>query len=275
MGSTPAGGHRRARTRVTLLAAPLAALLAAAACGGPADGASPEAVPSSAATSAAPVPGAPTASGAAPAPGAPSGSSGVPGRPSADQLREALLTADDLGPAFLQPEDTGQSGSSTTSGCPALGDLLGGGGDGPGRVQVETELTTTAATPYVGESLTTEDEAALQSEFGRAVQALTTCRSVTFTSPDSSVTFALTPTGLGGPGTSAVRMDGDLDGTPVNGYLAVQRIGPAFLTYWYLQVDSASSQLAADFYQQASDKAAHFLTGAPASPTGDAAGQAV
>jgi hypothetical protein len=222
------------------------------------------------------VPGSGSAAAGAPSP-SPSQTSPLP---SADQLGSALLTADDLGPAFLEPPDEGQPGnsSSTTTGCPALGDLLtGGDGSRPGRVHVETEFTTADATPYVGETLTTEDEAALTAEYGKAVQALTTCRTVTFTGPDGSVTFGLTPTGLGGPGVSAVRMDGDLQGTALNGYLAVERVGPAFLTYWYLQVDSASSQLAAALYRQASDKAAQVLTGATPSPTagGGAASAAV
>ncbi|WP_431681868.1 hypothetical protein [Kitasatospora sp. KL5] len=228
------------------MAAPLLALVVAGgtACGGSGGGGP------------APAPGAAVSS--PPSPGDPSSSASAV--PSSEDLRSALLSVEDLGPAFVESLPASGAGDSATSGCPLVTAILNGqGAPRPGAVHEQAEFTTFESSPYVGESLLAEEQQALADDHGRVSEALRNCHELTLESGATAVTFTLTPVRFGGIGATAVRMDGALDGILLNGYLAVERIGPAVLTFWYFQAGNISSELASAVYRAAADKAAQVL----------------
>ncbi|MEV8094543.1 hypothetical protein [Kitasatospora sp. NPDC085879] len=239
--------------RARLLTAPLLALALAgtAACGGSASGTPPSAP-------------APASSGSS-APAAP--------LPSSEDLRNALLTVEDLGPAFAETLPADGAEDTGTTGCPLLSAILNGQGEAkPGAVREQTEFTTVESSPYLGESLLTEEQEALTADHAKVAEALRSCEALTFTGDSTAVTFTLTPIHFGGLATTAARLDGILDGILFNGYLAVERIGPAVLTFWYFQAGGASAQLADEVYRAAADKALQVLVeGAGASQAAAAA----
>ncbi|WP_030274116.1 hypothetical protein [Streptomyces sp. NRRL B-24484] len=250
--SRPTGRPVRAR----LLAAPLLALTLAgtAACSG--SGGDPHAA-------------------SAPAPAASSGSPTAPAPvPTSEDLRSALLTTEDLGPAFAETLPADGTEDRGTTGCPLLSAILNGQGEPrPGAVREQTEFTTAESSPYLGESLLSEEQGALADDHAKVAQALRTCEALTFTGDSAAVTFTLTPIRFGGLATTAVRMDGVLDGVLLNGYLAVEQIGPAVLTFWYFQSDGASAQLADEVYRAAAAKVLQVLVegdvaGGPAGAAG-------
>ncbi|GAA1069632.1 hypothetical protein [Kitasatospora arboriphila] len=249
--SRPTG--RPVRTR--LLAAPLLALTLAgtAACSGSGGDPAPASAPAPASS------GSPTA----PAP-----------LPTSEDLRSALLTTEDLGPAFAETLPADGAEDQGTSGCPLLTEILNGQGEPrPGAVREQTEFTTAESSPYLGESLLTEEQGALADDHAKVAEALRTCEALTFTGDSTSVTFTLTPIRFGGLATTAVRMDGVVDGVLLNGYLAVEQIGPAVLTFWYFQAGGASAQLADEVYRAAAAKVLQVLVeGDVASGSAAAAG---
>jgi hypothetical protein len=190
----------------------------------------------------------------------PSGTSPVV--PGAADLRSALLTAHDIGmtPAPDSGGSTGLSGTGVTGCAPLAGLLSRPPGTGTaGQSEQDAAFTAGGAGPFVGEGLTAESPARLAADYAKAAKALTACRSVTFTGGATKLTFDLTPIKFGGADSSGARMDTTYDGVQVNGYLAMQRIGPAIMTFYFFQVGGGSSQLASAYYRQAVQKADRVL----------------
>ncbi|WP_327682349.1 hypothetical protein [Kitasatospora sp. NBC_00458] len=194
--------------------------------------------------------------------------------PTDEQLRAALLTVDDLGPDFTEipagASPSPESGASPVAGCDALRALLNREtAQGPaGRPHQGVEFEGPTGNPLVTESLTAEEPERLTADFATVTSAFTECHSLTFNDDTgTAVTFTVTPIALGDrPGAPAVRLDGELEGIPLNGYLGVERLGDVALSYGFFQRDSSSSQLASLFYRAAVAKAERTL-GAPAGST--------
>lgn len=183
--------------------------------------------------------------------------------PDPAELRAALLTAHDIG---LSPDTTPTSspgGSETKfTGCTPLSELLNAPSPTtPSAGQNEQEAMFTAGDtgPFVGEALTTEAPAQLAADYAKVAKALTSCRSLTSSSDGIRLTFDVTPIKFGGAGSAGARLDTTYQGVQVNGYIAVQRIGPVVMAYYFFQVGGGSSQLASAYYRQAAEKAAHTL----------------
>jgi hypothetical protein len=198
---------------------------------------------------------------------------GAEGLPSAADLKSALLTSHDIGLPSVPPSPssgttaaTGTGGYGIT-GCAPLAALLTEplpSTTSAGQVEQDVVFSGGGAGPFVAEALTAEAPDRLAADYAKADKALAACRSVTFTSGTTRLTFELTPIMFGGPGSSGARMDSTYEGVQVNGYLAFQRIGPVIMAYYFFQVGGGSSQLAAAYYRQAADKADRVL-GAQAS----------
>ncbi|WP_157537215.1 hypothetical protein [Kitasatospora azatica] len=175
----------------------------------------------------------------------------------AAQLQAALLTAGELGPAFAassSASDTTGTGGSSVTGCEPLASMLNGTASTTQQVQQDVLLTAGSTGPFVQESLLTETPAALTTDYAQARAALTSCHTLTFPTGAEPLTFTLSPINFGGPGSAAARMDATYRGVQVNGYLAIDRLGPVALTYAYFQIGSGSSQLASAYYTQAVNK---------------------
>ncbi|MDJ0347095.1 hypothetical protein QMK19_36975 [Streptomyces sp. H10-C2] len=82
---------------------------------------------------------------------------------------------------------------------------------------------------------------------------------MTFASDNTTLVFTLSPIRFGGPGATAARLDSTYQGVQVNGYLAVEKLGPVVMVYFFYQVGSGSSQLASQYYRQAVTKAQRVL----------------
>jgi hypothetical protein len=169
-------------------------------------------------------------------------------------MRAALLTVTDLGPPY-QIDESASGGQTDASGCEPLATMLNSPTD-PQRTQVRADFAGGDNGPFIEEAITTEDQRALPADYARVQTALTQCQSLTFTSGNGDpLTFTVSQIDLGAGPATAVRLDGTFQGTQVNGYLAIDKIGPVVLTYDYVQVGSGSSQEAAAFFAQAVSKA--------------------
>lgn len=190
----------------------------------------------------------------------------------AAQLQAALLTPGELGPAFAassSASDTTGTGNSSVTGCEPLASMLNGVPSTTQQIQQEVLLTAGSNGPFVQESLLTEDPTALTTDYAQARTALTSCHTLTFPTGAEPLTFTLSPINFGGPGSAAARMDATYRGVQVNGYIAIDRLGPVGLTYAYFQIGSGSSQLASAYYTQAVNKIHQVLgPNATTQPTG-------
>ncbi|MFD0274388.1 hypothetical protein ACFVHB_10840 [Kitasatospora sp. NPDC127111] len=210
---------------------------------------------------------APVATGSAPPPTLTVQRAPADQLPTAEQLKAALLTAEELGPDFAEiPADASPSpggGASPVAGCDALRALVNrrGAEPSPQVPHQEIEFDGPGGNPMITESLTAEDSAKLTTDFATVTDAFATCHSLTFTDgTGTTVTFTVTPITLGDrPDAPAVRLDGDLAGTQLNGYLAVERFGPTAMAYGFFQRDSGDSQLASLYYRAAVTKAERTL----------------
>jgi hypothetical protein len=211
---------------------------------------------------------APVAAGAAATAGSAAASASArPGMPSAARLKAALLAPGDMGSAFAeQPAATpaptggatGQSGGTdTASGCPQLQILFTVGSSMSATDQGVTYQAGEVG-PIVGESLITAQPKALAAAYADDRAALESCRKLEVDADGETLALTLTPITFGGPQSAAVRMDGTLEGVQVDAYMAIDDVGPAELAYFYLQVGSGSSQVAA-YYYRAADAKAHQL----------------
>ncbi|CAN3983796.1 hypothetical protein [Kitasatospora purpeofusca] len=219
------------------------------------------------------------AAGAPPAPPAPAPTSAsatsaasavaasAPLLPTDEQLRAALLTTAELGPDFTEvpvdPNPSPEAGASPVAGCDALRALLnrnpsGASGRGPHQ---EAQFDGPDGSPMLTESLSAEEASRLDADFATVTGAFADCHSITFTdNTGAAVTFSVTPIALGDrAGAPAVRLDGDLAGVRLNGYLGIERLGEVALAYGYFQRDSDDSQLASLYYRAAVAKAERTL----------------
>jgi hypothetical protein len=170
-------------------------------------------------------------------------------------MRAALLTAKDLGPSF----SASKGDTTTVKGCQPLADMLNSASSGQ-RAQVQAEFAAEGLGPFLGETLTTRrDQADLAREYDKTRTALARCRSLSFLSGGTKLTFALSPINFGGPGSAAARLDGTYQDVQINGYLAIDKIGPVVFAYYFFQVESGSSQLAYAYYKQADAKVRRVL----------------
>ncbi|MCX4688730.1 hypothetical protein OG401_31305 [Kitasatospora purpeofusca] len=203
--------------------------------------------------------------------------------PTDEQLRAALLTTAELGPDFTEvpvdPNPSPEAGASPVAGCDALRALLnrnpsGASAQGPHQ---EAQFDGPDGSPMVTESLSAEEASRLDADFATVSGAFADCHSITFTdNTGAAVTFSVTPIALGDrAGAPAVRLDGDLAGVRLNGYLGIERLGEVALAYGYFQRDSDDSQLASLYYRAAVAKAERTLgvkAGATAGSPGTATG---
>jgi hypothetical protein len=181
--------------------------------------------------------------------------------PDADQLKAALLNAQDLGPSFSSStgSETGTNTHATAmTGCPALNDLMNGSSSS-GQVQQDVDFNGGQAGPFIGEALMTEPAAQLSSDYARDQAALKSCKTLTMTSNGTALTFALSPIDFGSAGGSAMRMEATMQGVPIDGYLAIDHVGSAELAYFFFQVQNSSPQTAGQYFRQAVDKARGVL----------------
>ncbi|MBO1415791.1 hypothetical protein [Streptomyces sp. FH025] len=196
--------------------------------------------------------------------------------PSSDQLKSALLTVDDLGPAYTAASASASASPSPSgnptpvTGCAALSTLIGTHATMPGssNPHASTELDGAAGNPMVTQSLGAEDQAKLADDFKLLADAFKTCHTVTFSAgTNATATFTVTPITLGDrPDAPAVRLDGTIDGVQLNAYLGVERFGTVGMIYGFFQRQSSDTQTAAIQYRTAVAKVERLL-GAPAGST--------
>ena len=175
--------------------------------------------------------------------------------PNSTELQAVLLTAADLGPGFSTPTDTSTGDPSTVDGCQDLAPLLTGTPT-PGQNQQGTDMQAGDNGPFVNEGLLAEDPSKLSADYARDSAALKSCTSLSITSDGTTLDFKLSPINFAPAAAStAVRMDGTIDGEETNGYLAVGNLGDVEVEYFFFQFDDGSSQLASYFFTKAMNKA--------------------
>jgi hypothetical protein len=185
------------------------------------------------------------------------------GLPSTGQLSSVLLNADELGPAFTQEPTASPSPSrpedgkeSRFEGCQPLARLLNADDEHPNYPGATATFASRNGLATVFEALTAQPPDVLDAEYGQAKHALEACDSIVLTTAGQTIKFSLTPIRFGGPDSSAVRMDAQLRGVLINGYIAIEQLSKSIaLTFSFFQVGGGSSQLASAFYQRAADKA--------------------
>ena len=194
----------------------------------------------------------------APASSAPAGSAVVP---SADQLQSALLAASDLGPDFTaQPGDTtAPANTPAPTGCSALTDLMNAApssSPNPARgPDAQVILQGSQTGPFVGEFLSARPQPVLDRNYPAVVKALRTCQELNFPTGSTQVPFQLSDFDMGTSGSTAKHLSGTVQGVPINGYLAVDRLTPTVaLVYLYLEVAGDSPQTAKTYFDQAVGK---------------------
>jgi len=184
----------------------------------------------------------------------------TPGVPSAAALKSALLTADDIG--LSSSVNPSSLGGGSISGCEPLAGTLNASmaaASKPGQQAASSGMAGGGTGPFVAEALTTKAPSQLAADYARTRAALSTCRSLTLTSAGTHVTFALTPTTFGGPGATAAQLAAKVQGLGVHGYLAMERVGPAVLSYYFFQLGGSSAEPASTYYRQAVAKAGKVL----------------
>lgn len=191
-----------------------------------------------------------------------SSASGSATVPSADQLQSALLAASDLGPDFtVQPgSTTAPTDTSAPTGCSALTDLMNQApatSPNPARgpdAQIILEGGQTG--PFVGEFLSARPQPVLDRNYPAVVNALRTCQELNFPTGSTQVPFQLSDFDMGAAGATAKHLSGTVQGVPISGYLAVDRLTPTVaMVYLYLEVAGDSPQTAKAYFGQAVSKA--------------------
>ncbi|MER7672912.1 hypothetical protein ABTY61_31275 [Kitasatospora sp. NPDC096128] len=209
----------------------------------------------------------PAGSAGAAGAGVAAGAASAPVLPSADQLKSALLTANDVGPGYTEAPVTGSPSPSENptpvSGCDALNALITmhATAPGPATPHAETELDGPDGNPMVTESLAAEDSARLAADFATVTDAFKTCHTITFNAGiGDSVTFTVTPVTLGDrQDAPAVRLDGTLAGVQLSAFLGVERFGTVGMAYGFFQRQGADSQTASMQYRTAVAKVERTL----------------
>lgn len=177
-------------------------------------------------------------------------------------LQAALLTAAEVGAPF-HADTKGNTGSDPITGCTQLAALLN---DETTSVDVQhaaAEFTGGDNTPNpvgLGEELTDEPPALLTAGYAQALAAMTNCHQLNLPlGGGKSVPLKLTPISFA-PGATGARLDGELSGVTLNGYIAIGRLSPsAVLAFIYFQGGSGSSQLASALFTHAQQKALRLL----------------
>ncbi|MFF2147430.1 hypothetical protein [Kitasatospora sp. NPDC058190] len=208
--------------------------------------------------------------------------------PSADQLKSALLTANDLGadyteiPTTESPSPSPGEDPTPVTGCDALSALIEmhATAPGPATPRAETELDGPDGNPMVTQSLTAEDSDRLTTDVDTATDAFETCHTITFNADSTdTVTFTVTPVILGDrPDAPAVRLDGTIAGVQLNAYIGIERFGTVGMVFGFFQREGADSQAAAAQYRTAVAKVEHILgttAGSTTPPTAAAQGMSV
>lgn len=165
----------------------------------------------------------------------------------------------ELKAALLTPADTGLRGSTTSggggggggggiSGCDALEKVLVAPG---GPHSQEADFSGGQTGPLISEELTSAPSAQQTAVFKQTKKALASCHRLTLTGGGTRLTLTLQPIRFGGAESTAARMDGELSGVQVNGYLAFGHVGPVLIDYSFFQFGNGSSQLASGLYQKA------------------------
>ncbi|WP_435125244.1 hypothetical protein [Actinacidiphila sp. bgisy144] len=174
-------------------------------------------------------------------------------------LKSALLSPSDTGMTGAQSAAGGGVGGDGVSGCAALVKVLRAA---PGPGTQEADFTGGQSGPLLSEQLTTGSAGRVAGVYAQEKAALTSCRDLTLTSDGTKLALRLTPTHLvtaSGAQTTATRMDGQLSGVPVNGYLAFGRVGQVLVGYMFFQISDTSPQLASSLYQKAVTKVRHTV----------------
>ncbi|WP_157597371.1 hypothetical protein [Streptacidiphilus rugosus] len=192
-----------------------------------------------------------------------------PAVPSSDQLKSALLTANDLGPSFsVQPSDSASPTNDTglASGCSELTQLMNqtappSSSSGPSQGEDQQVILTGGQTgPFVGEFLSSRPSTVLDQHYPTAVNALKTCKELNIPTGSTTIAFKLGDVDFGSPGSVAKHMTASVQGVPVNGYLAIDRLSPTVaFVYLYIQVAGDNPQAATGYYHQAITKADSVL----------------
>lgn len=177
--------------------------------------------------------------------------------PSTDTLKTALLTSKDLGGGFTSSTSDTTDSDSTVTGCGPLAKLMNAPGDSSD--QAAAAFTAGETGPFVGEAIAAEPSNTFDKDYSELVGAVKSCGSLSFNTSDGAMRFDLSPINFGGAGSTAVRMDGAVQGIQVNGYLAIDRVENVAIVYYFFQIGSGSSQLASDFYTKADQKAHRVL----------------
>ncbi|WP_152628312.1 hypothetical protein [Streptacidiphilus neutrinimicus] len=176
--------------------------------------------------------------------------------PTADQLQSALLGASDLGPAFTaQPGDTASpTDTSGPTGCSALTDLMNQAPSTPSAQGPDAQVILEGGQsgPFVGEFLTGRPQSVLDRNYPSVVAALHSCQQLDFPTGTTQVPFQLSDFDMGIAGATAKHLSGSVQGVPVNGYLAVDRVSPTVaMVYLYLEIAGDSPQTAKSYFDQA------------------------
>jgi hypothetical protein len=171
--------------------------------------------------------------------------------PTQKELKAALLSSKDTG--LKRDTDTGGDDGSTVTGCPVLSDTSSPSTDP--AVEQEVQLTAGDAGPFLQEFLVTEDAGTLATEYSLFKSELGKCQKLMVDEGGGTrFTLTLSPIRFGGKDSIGVRMDGDVNGTQVTGYLSYEQFGPVLLGFSYLELGDGSSQAASAYYRQAVDK---------------------
>lgn len=184
------------------------------------------------------------------------------------QLRTALLAKADMGSDFSAlPTSAGTAGGTSPgsasgavgiTGCPQLG-VLADVGVTLARDDQGVTYRSVDEMPVVAESLRAGSAAGIAAAYAEDRATLATCAGLNVTADGTEFTLQLTPVTPGEKSATAVRLDGMLDGVQVNGYLALDDVGPAELGYVFLQVGNGSPQLATYYFAKADHKARQYL----------------
>ncbi|MBY8879176.1 hypothetical protein [Actinacidiphila acidipaludis] len=190
----------------------------------------------------------------------PANTPGAGAVPSVAELKSALLTAHDIG--LGSTVDPSSIGGASIRGCEPLAGTLNASmaaASRPGQPAASSGIAGSGTGPFVAEALTTKAPSQLAADYARTRAALSACRSLTLTTGGTRVTFALTPTSFGGSGTASAQLAAKVQGLGVHGYLAMERLGPVVLSYYFFELGGSSSEPASTFYRQAVAKAGRVL----------------
>ncbi len=173
--------------------------------------------------------------------------------PTARQLRSALLTAAELGPAFVAGSSGDGDTATSHTGCASLDALT----ELAGSSVAEVAFAGGDSGPFVSESLRGGSASRLHQRFVAVTTALAACKQVRIPLDSNRfVDLRVGPFDFGrlGDETAGARMDGEIEGTPIVLFLALTRIGAVGMSYMYQDMNNTGSQLAYLFAIKAAEK---------------------